>query len=99
MAWAACCTRCTTSCGVAWSCWARALPAQARMNPTARAAVAVRRDDMVGPPPVEVAIGDPSGGLGTFVGANVADGSTVVSDGWSGYARLKEVKHDPRVVG
>ena len=26
-------------------------------------------------------------------------GSTVVSDGWSGYARLKEVKHDPKVVG
>src|SRR3954469_9982492 len=51
MAWAACCTRCTTSCGVAWSCWAPALPAQARMKPTARAAVAVRRDDMVGPPP------------------------------------------------
>ena len=37
--------------------------------------------------------------LGGFVGANVADGSTVVSDGWSGYARLKEVKHDPQVVG
>ena len=34
-----------------------------------------------------------------FVGANVADGSTVVSVGWSGYARLKDVKHDPRVVG
>src|SRR3954453_5715435 len=26
-------------------------------------------------------------------------GSTVVSDGWSGYARLKDVKHDPKVVG
>src|SRR4051794_36134431 len=37
--------------------------------------------------------------LGGFVGANVADGSTVVSDGWSGYAKLKDVKHDPRVVG
>ena len=37
--------------------------------------------------------------LGGFVGANVADGSTVVSDGWSGYARLKDVRHDPRVVG
>jgi ISXO2-like transposase domain/Transposase zinc-ribbon domain len=34
-----------------------------------------------------------------FVGGNVADGSTVVSDGWSGYARLKDVKHDPRVIG
>ena len=28
-----------------------------------------------------------------------AAGSTVVSDGWSGYAKLKDVKHDPRVVG
>src|SRR3954464_5083928 len=37
--------------------------------------------------------------LGGFVSANVADGSTVVSDGWSGYAKLKDVKHDPRVVG
>ena len=26
-------------------------------------------------------------------------GSTVVSDGWPGYAGLKEVKHDPKVVG
>ena len=37
--------------------------------------------------------------LGAFVAAAIAVGSTVVSDGWSGYARLKEVKHDPRVVG
>jgi hypothetical protein len=37
--------------------------------------------------------------LGGFVGGNVADGSTVVSDGWSGYARLKDVRHDPRVIG
>ena len=37
--------------------------------------------------------------LGGFVAGNVADGSTVVSDGWSGYAKLKDVKHDPRVVG
>src|SRR5436305_4773030 len=37
--------------------------------------------------------------LGGFVDANVVDGSTVVSDGWSGYARLKDVKHDPKVVG
>src|SRR4051794_11676295 len=37
--------------------------------------------------------------LGAFVAAVIAAGSTVVSDGWSGYARLKEVKHDPRVVG
>jgi ISXO2-like transposase domain len=40
-------------------------------------------------------IGDYSAvALGAF-----AAGSTVVSDGWPGYARLKEVKHDPRVVG
>jgi hypothetical protein len=37
--------------------------------------------------------------LGGFVKAAVADGSTVVSDGWSGYATLKDVKHDPKVVG
>src|SRR3954463_16630305 len=37
--------------------------------------------------------------LGGFVAANVADGGTVVSDGWSGYAELKDVKHDARVVG
>jgi transposase-like protein len=33
------------------------------------------------------------------VAGNVAEGSTVVSDGWSGYKKLKDVKHDPRVVG
>src|SRR5437764_5272633 len=45
-------------------------------------------------------IGDYSAvALGAFVAGNVAEGSTVVSDGWSGHARLKEVKHDPRVVG
>jgi transposase-like protein len=37
--------------------------------------------------------------LGGLVAGNVAAGSTVVGDGWSGYARLKDVKHDPRVVG
>ena len=37
--------------------------------------------------------------LGGFVAANVVAGSTVVSDGWSGYARLKDVRHDPKVVG
>ena len=37
--------------------------------------------------------------LGGFVAATIADGSTVVSDGWSGYARLKDVKHDPKVSG
>src|SRR4051812_31223010 len=37
--------------------------------------------------------------LGAFVAAVIAAGSTVVSDGWPGYARLKEVKHDPKVVG
>ena len=37
--------------------------------------------------------------LGSFVGATIAQGSTVISDGWPGYARLKDVKHDPKVVG
>jgi transposase-like protein len=37
--------------------------------------------------------------LGGFVRDNVAAGSTVVSDGWSGYRRLREVRHDPKVVG
>jgi hypothetical protein len=37
--------------------------------------------------------------LGAFVAAAIAAGSTVVSDGWSGYARLKDVKHDPKVIG
>ena len=45
-------------------------------------------------------IGDYSGeSLGGFVAAAVADGGTVVSDGWSGYAALKEVRHDPKVIG
>src|ERR671926_906529 len=45
-------------------------------------------------------IGDYSAeSLGGFVGANVAAGGTVVSDGWPGYKKLKDVKHDPRVVG
>ena len=55
MAWAACCTLCTTSSGVACSCCARVLPIPARTRPTTRAAVAVRRDvtrcrDMAVPP-------------------------------------------------
>ena len=33
------------------------------------------------------------------LGAFVAAGGTVVSDGWPGYKKLKDVKHDPRVVG
>jgi ISXO2-like transposase domain/Transposase zinc-ribbon domain len=45
-------------------------------------------------------IGDCSAvALGAFVAAAVAAGSTVVSDGWAGYKRLKDVKHDPKVVG
>jgi hypothetical protein len=45
-------------------------------------------------------IGDYSAAsLGGFVAGNVADGSTVVSDGWSGYAKLKDVRHDPKVIG
>src|SRR5437764_2280799 len=54
-----------------------------------------------GPGRVRLAvIGDYSAeSLGGFVAGNVADGSTVVSDGWAGYRHLKEVKHDPKVVG
>ena len=37
--------------------------------------------------------------LGGFVAGNVAPGSTVVSDGRSGYRHLKDAKHDPRAVG
>ena len=37
--------------------------------------------------------------LGGFVGAAIADGSTVVSEGWPGYRKLKDVRHDPRVIG
>ena len=37
--------------------------------------------------------------LGGFVAGNVASGSTVVSDGWAGYARLTDVKHEPTVIG
>jgi ISXO2-like transposase domain/Transposase zinc-ribbon domain len=54
-----------------------------------------------GPGRVRLAVIDDyaAASLGGFVGANVADGSTVVSDGWPGYKRLKDVKHDPKVVG
>jgi hypothetical protein len=45
-------------------------------------------------------IGDYSAAsLGAFVAGDVADGGTVVSDGWSGYKKLNDVKHDPRIVG
>src|ERR687886_610338 len=37
--------------------------------------------------------------LGAFVAGNVVAGSTVVSDGWSGYAKLTDVKHEPTVFG
>jgi transposase-like protein len=37
--------------------------------------------------------------LAGFVAASVAPGSTVVSDGWSGYRDLKDVKHEPTVIG
>ncbi len=40
-----------------------------------------------------------AGSLGGFVKGAIADASTVVSDGWSGYATLKDVKHDPKVIG
>src|SRR3954469_21716200 len=45
-------------------------------------------------------IGDCSAvALGAFVAGNVEEGGTVGSDGWSGYAKLKDVKHAPRVLG
>ena len=37
--------------------------------------------------------------LGAFVDATLEPGSIAISDGWSGYARLKDVKHQPKVVG
>jgi transposase-like protein len=37
--------------------------------------------------------------LNTFVTGDVASGSTVVSDGWSGYAKPTAVKHEPTVIG
>ena len=37
--------------------------------------------------------------LSGFVAAAVAPGATVASDGWSGYAKLKDVKHDAKIVG
>ena len=37
--------------------------------------------------------------LGAFVRANLVPGSTAISDGWSDYARLKDVKHQPKIVG
>ena len=37
--------------------------------------------------------------LGAFVAGNVADGGTVVSDGWSGHRHLEEVRRDPKVTG
>jgi hypothetical protein len=47
-----------------------------------------------------VAIEDSSAAtLGGFVAGNVASGSTVVSDGWAGYATLTDVKHEPTVIG
>jgi hypothetical protein len=54
-----------------------------------------------GPGRVRLAvIGDYSAAsLGGFVAGNIAEGSTVVSDGWPGYKRLKDVKHDPKVIG
>jgi hypothetical protein len=45
-------------------------------------------------------IGDYSAGtLSAFVAGDVAQGGAAVSDGWSGYARLKDVEHDPRAIG
>jgi hypothetical protein len=54
-----------------------------------------------GPGRVRLAVIDDysAAALGGFVAAAIADGGTVVSDGWSGYRRLEDVRHDPRVVG
>ena len=54
-----------------------------------------------GPGRVRLAvIGDYSAAsLGGFAAGNIAEGSTVVSDGWPGYKRLKDVRHDPKVIG
>ncbi|MGI9433712.1 MAG: IS1595 family transposase, partial [Geminicoccaceae bacterium] len=41
----------------------------------------------------------PAKTLGAFVHTNLVAGSTAISDGWSGYLKLKEVKHEPKVVG
>ncbi len=37
--------------------------------------------------------------LSIFVHTNLVPGSTAISDGWSSYVRLKDVKHQPKVVG
>ena len=37
--------------------------------------------------------------LGTLFESNIVPGSTAISDGWSGYLRLKNVKHEPKVAG
>jgi ISXO2-like transposase domain len=37
--------------------------------------------------------------LDAFVAGNAVGGSTVVSDGWSGYATLTDVEHEPTVIG
>ncbi len=40
-----------------------------------------------------------AGSLSGFVKGAIADAGTVVSDGWSGYATLTDVRHDPEVIG
>ena len=54
-----------------------------------------------GPGRVRLAVIDDysAAALGGFVAAAIAPGGTVVSDGWSGYKGLKDVRHDPKVVG
>ncbi|MGH6895129.1 MAG: hypothetical protein ACREJ5_01070 [Geminicoccaceae bacterium] len=43
--------------------------------------------------------GERASTLGAFVTDQVVVGSTVASDGWSGYARPQEVKHAPKILG
>jgi transposase-like protein len=54
-----------------------------------------------GPGRVRLAVidDDSAATLSAFVAAAIAGGGSVVSDGWSGYATLKDVEHDPKVIG
>src|SRR3982751_5025020 len=63
------------------------LPVQARHPPPPGLPATARRPAAV------------VGRVAELMGGKVVAGSTVVSDGWSGYATLTDVKHDPKVVG
>src|SRR4051794_119 len=79
-------------------------PGRGQARPLARGqALVAGAVEIVGKGPGRVrlaVIGDYSAAtLNAFVAGNVVAGSTVVSDGWSGYATLTDVKHDPKVIG